>query len=170
MLLAPPLAQMLITSPFGWRTLRGARRWHDGVDFRARSPVTVYSSAYGIVVSVNRNASDPCGLYVKIDHGGKVRTLYCHLSEIHVAKGDLVSKGMSIGKTGSTGTSVPHLHYRVQVKDGISWKAINPVDMLPGPIPLKSGGFVGSARGGMGIAGLVLVGLAGYFIYQQVRK
>ena len=49
-----------------------------------------------------------------IDHGHGVITIYSHLNEIFVKKGDLVKRGERIGTVGSTGRSTgPHLDFRI---------------------------------------------------------
>jgi len=68
------------------------------------------------------------GIYgnaVVLDHGLGLMTMYAHLSEIAVDKGDAVDKGRIIGRTGSTGLAGgDHLHYAVYV----SGVAVNPVE------------------------------------------
>jgi murein DD-endopeptidase MepM/ murein hydrolase activator NlpD len=50
-----------------------------------------------------------------IDHGYGYQTVYGHLSEIKVAKGQNVLRGDLIGISGNTGlTTGPHLHYQVE--------------------------------------------------------
>lgn len=56
------------------------------------------------------------GKVVVIDHGFGVQSLYSHLSEIHVQKGDTVQRGQIIGKTGATGMAGgDHLHFGMLV-------------------------------------------------------
>ncbi len=65
------------------------------------------------------------GNVVVLDHGLGLMTLYAHLSEMAVAKGDAVDKGGIIGRTGATGMAGgDHLHYAVYV-GGV---AVNPVE------------------------------------------
>ncbi len=68
------------------------------------------------------------GIYgncIVIDHGYGLQSIYGHLSEFLVKKGDMVKKGQVIGKTGSTGLAGgDHLHFTMQV-DGVQ---VNPVE------------------------------------------
>ncbi|NLY41383.1 MAG: M23 family metallopeptidase [Desulfovibrionales bacterium] len=52
------------------------------------------------------------GNVIVLDHGFGVHSLYSHLSEIHVHKGDTVQRSQIIGKTGATGMAGgDHLHF-----------------------------------------------------------
>lgn len=56
------------------------------------------------------------GKLVIIDHGFGVHSLYSHLSEISVHKGDMVKRGQIIGKTGTTGMAGgDHLHFGMMI-------------------------------------------------------
>ena len=60
---------------------------------------------------------------VIIEHAYGFKSLYAHLSEILVTKGQLVTPGQTIALIGSTGKATgSHLHYEIH-KNGI---AINP--------------------------------------------
>ena len=57
------------------------------------------------------------GTTVEIDHGLGFTTLYAHLSQILVSRGDWVRPGTVIGLAGSSGRSTgPHLHYEIRYK------------------------------------------------------
>lgn len=67
------------------------------------------------------------GIYgncIVIDHGYGLQSVYGHLSEFLVKKGDMVKKGQIIGKTGSTGLAGgDHLHFTMQV-DGVQVNSV----------------------------------------------
>jgi hypothetical protein len=59
---------------------------------------------------------------VEVKHSDGTVALYMHLSSISVSKGDPVSQGAILGKSGNSGWSTgPHLHTQVQQDCGIWW-------------------------------------------------
>ena len=51
-----------------------------------------------------------------VRHGYGIETIYGHLEEIGVSRGQRVKRGEALGAVGNTGRSTgPHLHYQVQV-------------------------------------------------------
>jgi murein DD-endopeptidase len=67
-----------------------------------------------------------------IEHGGKYRTRYLHLSKALVRKGQRVTRGQVIALSGNTGRSTgPHLHYEFHING-------KPVDPLKADIPMSS--------------------------------
>lgn len=112
-----------ISSPYGPRTLFG-RTFHHGIDLRAATGTPVYSPANGVVKLVFRY-NPSCGNGVVIEHSNGYATKYCHFSQVSVTRGQQVSAGCLIDKTGNTGQSTgPHLHYSV-LKNGKSADPIN---------------------------------------------
>jgi murein DD-endopeptidase MepM/ murein hydrolase activator NlpD len=116
-----------ITSPFGnKRVFNGKlKSFHNGVDFRARTPSPVFAANSGIVkLAENLFYS---GNAVVIDHGTGIFTIYAHLSRIDVTPGQQIEKGQRLGLTGATGrVSGPHLHWGVKI-NGI---AVNPMQLI----------------------------------------
>ena len=87
---------------------------HSGVDISAPRGTEAAAPNGGRIVLAARLYFS--GYTVIIDHGRGVFTYCCHFDELLVKRGDLVRKGQSIGKVGSTGRSTgPHLHWSVKV-------------------------------------------------------
>ena len=56
------------------------------------------------------------GRTVIIDHGGRVATVYTHLSSISVREGAFMEAGDRIGRLGSSGAVTgPHLHFELRL-------------------------------------------------------
>ncbi|MFT6975258.1 MAG: murein DD-endopeptidase MepM/ murein hydrolase activator NlpD, partial [Bermanella sp.] len=67
------------------------------------------------------------GNVVYVDHGQGVISMFCHLSKIDVADGDLLKKGDILGKVGATGrVTGPHLHWSLSLNN----TRIDPMLML----------------------------------------
>lgn len=97
---------------------------HEGVDLVASSGTPVVAAADGLVVGAAPNGR--YGNWVRIEHGGKLASVYGHLSAFAqgLQPGMTVSRGDVIGFVGSTGRSTgAHLHFELQV-DG---KPVNPI-------------------------------------------
>jgi murein DD-endopeptidase MepM/ murein hydrolase activator NlpD len=93
----------------------GSPRWHFGQDFRCPVGTEVYATGAGVVYYAG-NDKDGYGIKVVIDHGYGYRTIYGHLSEYRVKRGQKVSRGDFIGLSGNTGlSSGPHLHYQIDL-------------------------------------------------------
>lgn len=95
--------------------VHGLPRWHFGQDFRCPIGTEVYATGGGVVYYAG-NENDGFGIKVVIDHGYGYRTIYGHLSEYRVKRGQKVTRGDFIGLSGSTGiSSGPHLHYQIDL-------------------------------------------------------
>ncbi len=105
-----------ITSPWGFRThpLSGRKGLHNGVDVAVPVGTEVRSAQSGTVVVAAEDRIN--GKYVVIDHGHGVKTSYCHLSELLVARKDELTRDQPIGSSGKTGrVTGPHLHFVLRV-------------------------------------------------------
>jgi len=100
-----------------WRTVHpvlGIGRMHNGQDFDVPYGTDVYATGNGSVIESGYN-SGGFGNCIVIDHGYGFQTVYGHLSDIKVVKGQNVKRGDIIGISGSTGlSSGPHLHYQIE--------------------------------------------------------
>lgn len=76
----------------------------------------VGASADGIVIATITGWGGGYGNYIIISHPEVgAQTLYAHLSQINVTKGQRVSQGETIGLSGNTGRSTgPHLHFEIR--------------------------------------------------------
>jgi murein DD-endopeptidase MepM/ murein hydrolase activator NlpD len=90
------------------------RQVHLGFDFASNANSPALAANHGIVVFAG-----PLGIYgntVILDHGLGLFSLYGHLSEVAVEKGQTVGKAEALGRTGETGLAGgDHLHYSMLV-------------------------------------------------------
>ena len=106
-----------VTSYFGMRASPVSGRWkmHPGLDISAPAGTAVEAAASGHVTFAGYRSG--YGKTIVVDHGDGLKTLYAHLSRIHVGRGELVEQHEVIGAVGSTGrTTGPHLHYEVRFR------------------------------------------------------
>ena len=113
---------------------------HLGLDFSVNSRTKVLAAApgkviwasYGLLYNSTTYLEDPYGISVVILHefgyeGGRLYTVYAHLSEVKVAVGDVVERGQLIALSGSTGlSSGPHLHFEVRAGTNTIYFTRNP--------------------------------------------
>ncbi|MCE3047085.1 M23 family metallopeptidase [Helicobacter kayseriensis] len=79
---------------------------NSGIDYLVASGTPVFATADGIVELVQKRASiKGYGKFAKITHAYGFSSLYGHLSEVLVNKGDFVKKGQLIGYSGRSGMS-----------------------------------------------------------------
>lgn len=119
---------------------------HTGVDIPARKGTPVLAAGSGKIVWTGYGAyrgtndpGDPYGLAVIIQHdfgyqGETLHTLYGHLSQVEVVKGQYVDTGQVIGISGDTGhVTGPHLHFEVRVGKNDYFTTRNPELWLAPP-------------------------------------
>jgi murein DD-endopeptidase MepM/ murein hydrolase activator NlpD len=107
---------------YTWKGKKVDQQTHLGFDLAklAHSPIPA-SNDGKVVWAENLGIYGNC---VVIDHGFGLQSIYGHMSEFLVRKGDLVKKGQIIGKTGFTGLAGgDHLHFTMQV-DGVQVNAV----------------------------------------------
>ncbi len=118
----------LLTSGFGPRIhpISGQPSFHEGIDLEVPEGTDVYAACAGRVIIAGRH--NGYGLYVVLEHSNGYRTLYAHLSEIVVYRGQFIEGGQRIARSGNTGNSTgPHLHFEI-VQYG---RPLNPLALLP---------------------------------------
>jgi len=122
-----PTKGLYIGSRFGRRLHPILKIWrrHTGIDFVEDIGTEVFASGKGKVVYVGRRGG--YGLEIEIDHGFGYRTRYAHLSKSLVKRGQQVTRGDLIAKSGNSGLSNgPHLHYEVSHNG----KKLNPMQFF----------------------------------------
>ncbi len=96
---------------------------HKGIDIAAKRGVPVLATAGGTAVKVLYKKG--YGNFVIIDHGNGYESLYAHLKDFSIKKGQKVDKGQEIGHLGNTGMSTgPHLHFEIR----LNGENVNPFD------------------------------------------
>ena len=129
--MATPLGASLGLVPYGnWQAAPRAVAarsmfMHEGIDLVAPAGTAVYAAADGVVVGAAPNGR--YGNWIRIEHGGRLATVYGHLSAFApgIEPGETVVRGELIGFVGSTGRSTgAHLHFEL-LSDG---KPVNPIN------------------------------------------
>jgi len=114
-----------LSSYYGYRTdpIYKVRKFHPGIDFSAPTGTEIYSTGNGVVKEIKKSRRG-YGNRLVVDHGYGYETMYAHLHEFKVRKGQKVTRGQLIATVGNTGKSTaPHLHYEIR-KNG---KRVNPI-------------------------------------------
>ncbi len=111
----PLSGPIVITDTYGYSRLTGASTIaHKGTDFRAAVGTPVYAMNTGLV-AFKANLRN-YGNVVALDHGLGLLTIYMHLDEVLVEKGEMVEKGELIARSGQTGYVLgAHLHLTVRI-------------------------------------------------------
>jgi murein DD-endopeptidase MepM/ murein hydrolase activator NlpD len=121
-----PVGEFVLTSPYGERIspFTNTPHFHSGIDLAAREGTKVMAAGDGRVVFAGRFPLRRnvrwwrYGNVVVLEHDNRYLTIYAHLDEITVGRGQQVNRGDQIGTVGNTGWSTsPHLHYEVRVRE-----------------------------------------------------
>jgi murein DD-endopeptidase MepM/ murein hydrolase activator NlpD len=124
---AMPAASMMMSSGFGYRSdpFTGGGAMHAGLDFKGPVGTPILAAAEGKIVLAGFNGG--YGNTIEIRHANGLVTRYAHLSGLNVRRGQMVDRGVQIGRMGSSGRSTgSHLHFEVR----LNGQAINPRKFL----------------------------------------
>jgi predicted flap endonuclease-1-like 5' DNA nuclease len=121
---------------------------HEGLDFMAPEGSELYAVADGFVSDVRLDGNSdpngkPYGNQIRIQHEGGFTSIYAHLSEVVVTRGQFVQAGQLIGLAGNTGNSFgAHLHFTLKKQGATQSDATNyPHDIIdPTPYLKPFGG------------------------------
>lgn len=122
-MLWPVAGYKTVTSDYGWRF--GGTDFHTGIDIARTNaagqgiygkPILAADDGKVVFTQTSYVPGRGYGIYLIIDHGGGVTTLYGHSCGLNVKLGQKVKRGQTIAYVGSTGWSTgPHLHFEVRV-------------------------------------------------------
>ena len=110
-----PVDDAIITGVYGsQRILNGKPKWpHYGLDFAQKEGSPVKAMISGTVTLAEHDLYYTGGTLI-FDHGHGISTLYMHMKEIFVKKGQKVKQGEIIGTVGATGRATgAHLDVRL---------------------------------------------------------
>ena len=110
-----PIDEYIITGVYGsQRILNGKpRRPHYGIDLHAPEGTPVKAMMDGVVTLVENDMYFTGGTII-FDHGHGISTLYMHMKDINVEKGQKIKKGDIVGTLGQSGRATgPHLDIRL---------------------------------------------------------
>lgn len=101
----------------------GRKSVHNGTDYRCKVGDGVYAMRSGTVTHAADTGA--AGNMIRITHSNGEESIYMHLNQMDVRKGEGVSTGENIGECGATGrVTGPHLHVEIRKAGG------NPVDPI----------------------------------------
>ena len=93
------------------------RRPHAGIDIAAKEGTSVIAPSSGIIKLVEEDMFFT-GNTVIMDHGLGLISIFAHLNEVFVEKGEKVFQGQKIASIGMTGRATgPHLHWGVYLNN-----------------------------------------------------
>ena len=118
----------LTTRGFVTRHVSAGRESHTGLDIAVARNSFVRAAGPGIVTATG---TDPVyGLYVLVDHGRGLQSLYGHAEEVLVKTGLRVDRDDVLAMSGSSGRSTaPHLHFEIR-RDG---RVVDPLQYVRQP-------------------------------------
>ena len=109
-------ANGIITGRFGTKRFYNEKvgKPHNGLDIGAEKGTKIMAPSGGKIILTGHYYYN--GKFILLDHGMGLKSIFIHLDEVLVKKGQLVSKGEIIGKIGNTGkSSGPHLHWSLML-------------------------------------------------------
>ncbi len=123
-----PVDSVRVTQYFGdtafARSGAYAGKGHNGIDLRAPIGTPLKAALAGTILATgNTDSVKGCysyGKWVVVKHANGLSTLYAHLSDTRVSKGQSVATGEVLGYAGQTGYATgPHLHFAVYASSAL---------------------------------------------------
>jgi murein DD-endopeptidase MepM/ murein hydrolase activator NlpD len=120
---------------------------HRGVDYAAPAGTKIMAVADGVVTFAG--ARGGYGNLVVLEHQGRYRTYYAHMSAFapRLETGERVKQGQTIGHVGMTGLATgPHLHFEFHLRnDAGAWVSVPAPDVIDTTV-VAAPGFVRRVR------------------------
>lgn len=123
-----PVRDIMINQKFGENALNWYKQWgldgHNGIDFETKTGCVVTASHLGEVVFVGIDGDG--GKSIELldeEYGEGYKTIYYHLKDFLVKKGDIIKAGKAIAHADNTGkfTTGDHLHFGLKLtKNGVT--------------------------------------------------
>lgn len=122
-----PVANFTLSSRFNESGGNWSSGRHTGIDLVVPTGTQVVAAIDGVVTDAGESGAYGNAITIKSADG--IKTMYAHLNKVLVKKGQAVTAGQLIGKSGATGNVTgPHLHLEV-IKNGVQ---VNPEPYLFG--------------------------------------
>jgi len=133
-----PVTQLFGENPQDYKYTNG----HAGIDWGCPKGTNVLATMAGMVLRAdyhhNADGSDGYGKHVRIQHENGWVSIYGHLSDFAVSKGQNVLAGEVIGASGNTGNSTgPHLHFEVRNKYGTPFDPLPYIEAVESPTVIE---------------------------------
>lgn len=129
-----------ITNPYKKKTHEAVdvvKKWNQQDAIIAHSSGTVVMIQKGMKHAPGSTGNKSYGNFIKIKHKDGYYTLYAHLRDVYVKKGDYVKRGQKIGYMGDTGNAYGvHLHFELRKPNE---ERINPEPYLDRDLPGEAG-------------------------------
>lgn len=120
-------AEGTVTGIYGTQRYYNGKKgnFHNGHDIANKIGSPIHAPSSGKVLLTGDYYYN--GKFVMINHGNNLISMFLHLNDIYVNKGQILKKGDVIGTIGSTGLSTgPHLHWSVLLNN----EYINPLALV----------------------------------------
>ncbi|TDF35014.1 hypothetical protein EYS14_21795 [Alteromonadaceae bacterium M269] len=123
-----PVKTSSVSSGFKARQKIRGYQPHLGIDLKAKIGDPIVAASDGVVIIADSDSlHQNHGNVVVIDHGQGTLSMYSHMDQFNVKKGDLVKAGQLLGKVGNTGQATgPHLHFEIIAEN----RHINPATLI----------------------------------------
>ncbi|RXM53046.1 MULTISPECIES: M23 family metallopeptidase [unclassified Chryseobacterium] len=120
-------ANGLLKDQFGC-TRDSGNKFHGGIDLKATEGTECFALAEGTITDTGYGTELGSYIALQFKEGDVLYGAgYCHLSAISVKKGDKVTSGQVIGKTGKSGnvgSDTPHLHLEIHKTKWLTYSSL----------------------------------------------